>query len=143
MKQTFGRVSKWGCVPLGYSLDGINPMARTAYDCALMLSVMAGYDPKDPCTVDVPVPDYTALLDGSVAGMRIGVATKYFFDRPQLDPETAESVLAERIPGDFIETGVWRGGACILLRAVLEAWNVRDRRVFVADSFMGLPPPDP
>ena len=55
----------------------------------------------------------------------------------------AESVLAERIPGDFIETGVWRGGACILLRAVLEAWNVRDRRVFVADSFMGLPPPDP
>ena len=54
----------------------------------------------------------------------------------------AEQVIAEGIPGDFIETGVWRGGACILLRAVLEAWGVRDRRVWVADSFAGLPPPD-
>jgi len=57
--------------------------------------------------------------------------------------DAAESVIAEGIAGDFIETGVWRGGACILLRAVLEAYEVRDRRVFVADSFAGLPPPDP
>ena len=48
MKQTFGRVSKEGCVPLGYSLDHIGPMARSARDCALMLQVMAGYDPADP-----------------------------------------------------------------------------------------------
>ncbi len=54
----------------------------------------------------------------------------------------AETVLANRIPGDFIETGVWRGGACILLRAVLNAYHVSDRRVWVADSFEGLPPPD-
>jgi O-methyltransferase/8-demethyl-8-(2,3-dimethoxy-alpha-L-rhamnosyl)tetracenomycin-C 4'-O-methyltransferase len=57
--------------------------------------------------------------------------------------ELAEQVLAQGIPGDFIETGVWRGGACILLRAVLRAYGVTDRRVFVADSFEGLPPPDP
>ena len=94
MKQTYGRVSKWGCVPLGYSLDGINPMARSAYDCAMMLNVLAGYDPKDPCTVPVPVPDYTATLDGSVAGMTIGVPYKYFFDAPQLDPETRTAILA-------------------------------------------------
>src|SRR5712691_8332510 len=80
MKQTFGRVSKWGCVPLGYSLDGINPMARSAYDCALMLNVMAGFDPKDTSTVDVPVPDYTATLNGDVKGMRIGIPVSYFFD---------------------------------------------------------------
>lgn len=55
----------------------------------------------------------------------------------------AEQVIAERVPGDFIETGVWRGGACIMLRAVLEAYGVRDRRVWVADSFAGLPPPSP
>ena len=55
----------------------------------------------------------------------------------------AESVLGNGIEGDFIETGVWRGGACILLRAVLEGYRVRDRRVWVADSFEGLPPPDP
>jgi len=53
-----------------------------------------------------------------------------------------ETVLTERIPGDFIETGVWRGGACIFMRAVLAVHDVRDRRVFVADSFEGLPKPD-
>ncbi len=94
MKQTFGRVSKFGCVPLGYSLDGINPMARSAYDCALMLNVLAGYDPKDPTTVDLPVPDYTAALTGKVTGLRLGVPMPYFFDQPALDPETRAAVLA-------------------------------------------------
>ena len=87
IKQTFGRVSKYGCVPLGYSLDHINLMARSAYDCALILQVIAGYDPRDPTTVNVPVPDYVAALTGSVAGVRIGIPTTYFFDAPELDPE--------------------------------------------------------
>jgi O-methyltransferase len=55
----------------------------------------------------------------------------------------AETVLRDEIPGDFIETGVWRGGASIFLRAVLAAYAVTDRTVWVADSFAGLPPPDP
>jgi O-methyltransferase len=54
-----------------------------------------------------------------------------------------ESVLRDGIPGDLIETGVWRGGATIFMRAVLKAHGVRDRTVWVADSFEGLPPPDP
>ena len=53
-----------------------------------------------------------------------------------------EATLADRIPGDYIETGVWRGGACILMRAVMAAYGVSDRRVYVADSFEGLPRPD-
>lgn len=53
-----------------------------------------------------------------------------------------ESVLQRDIPGDFIETGVWRGGCCILMRAVLAAYGCDDRIVFVADSFQGLPTPD-
>ena len=57
--------------------------------------------------------------------------------------ELAELAIADGVPGDFIETGVWRGGACILLRAVLKAHGITNRRVFVADSFEGLPPPDP
>jgi len=69
---TFGRVPKSGCVPLGYSLDHIGPMARSARDCALMLAVLAGYDASDACAVDEPVPDYAAALDGSLAGVRIG-----------------------------------------------------------------------
>jgi hypothetical protein len=54
----------------------------------------------------------------------------------------AVSAIRDGIPGDFIETGVWRGGACIFMRAVLAACGVKDRRVFVADSFAGLPKPD-
>lgn len=53
-----------------------------------------------------------------------------------------ESVIGNNIPGDFIETGVWRGGACILMRAVLDIYGVTDRKVWLADSFEGLPPPD-
>jgi len=53
-----------------------------------------------------------------------------------------EQVLKTNVPGDLIETGVWRGGACIYMRAILLAHGVRDRRVFVADSFEGLPPPN-
>ncbi|HJS38916.1 MAG TPA: TylF/MycF family methyltransferase [Burkholderiales bacterium] len=53
-----------------------------------------------------------------------------------------EDVLDRRVPGDFIETGVWRGGACIFMRGVLKARGVTDRAVWVADSFAGLPPPD-
>jgi hypothetical protein len=54
-----------------------------------------------------------------------------------------EDVLAEDVPGDFVETGVWRGGTSIFMRAVLKTYGVTDRAVFVADSFEGLPPPDP
>jgi hypothetical protein len=53
------------------------------------------------------------------------------------------TVLSERVEGDLIETGVWRGGACIFMRAILAAYGIDDRKVFVADSFEGLPRPDP
>jgi len=53
-----------------------------------------------------------------------------------------ESVIGNRVPGDLIETGVWRGGTCILMRAVLAAYRVTDKRVWVADSFQGMPTPD-
>lgn len=54
-----------------------------------------------------------------------------------------ERALEDGVPGDLAETGVWRGGACILMKAVLQAFNVHDRRVWCCDSFRGLPPPDP
>ncbi|MDT7647376.1 MAG: aspartyl-tRNA(Asn)/glutamyl-tRNA(Gln) amidotransferase subunit [Pseudonocardiales bacterium] len=73
LKQTFGRVPKYGCVPLGYSYDHIGPLARSAADCAAMLAVLAGHDPRDATSVDRPVDDYTGGLTGSLAGIRIGV----------------------------------------------------------------------
>lgn len=69
---TFGRVPKSGCVPLGYSLDRIGPMARSARDCALMLSALAGHDPSDLCSIDEPVPDYLGGLTGDLSGLTIG-----------------------------------------------------------------------
>ena len=57
--------------------------------------------------------------------------------------ELVETVIADGVPGDLIETGVWRGGACIYMRAILKAHNEMGRTVFVADSFEGLPDPDP
>lgn len=73
LKQTYGLVPKSGCVPLGYSLDHIGPMARSARDCALMLEVMAGADRSDPTTVDREVPAYSRALTGDLTGLRIGV----------------------------------------------------------------------
>lgn len=57
--------------------------------------------------------------------------------------EVVETVIADRVPGHLIETGVWRGGACIYMRAILKAHDEAGRTVYVADSFEGLPPPDP
>ena len=73
LKPTFGRVPKNGCLPLGFSLDHVGPMARTARDCAVMLGVMAGADAGDRQSADVAVPDYVAALTGDLRGMRIGV----------------------------------------------------------------------
>jgi aspartyl-tRNA(Asn)/glutamyl-tRNA(Gln) amidotransferase subunit A len=95
---TFGRVPKSGCVPLGYSLDHIGPMARSAADCALMLGVLAGYDPSDACAVDLPVPDYPAALTGDLTGLRIGVDRLDRFagaDEDPALPAVFEAALAE------------------------------------------------
>lgn len=70
---TFGRVPKSGCVPLGFSLDRLGPIARSARDCALMLGALAGSDPSDPTSIDVPVPAYAGPPLGDLSGMRVGV----------------------------------------------------------------------
>jgi len=75
-KPTFGRVSKYGVVPLSDSLDHAGPMTRSVEDTALVLQAIAGPDPNDPATEDVPVPDYLAALSGEVRGLRVGVPDK-------------------------------------------------------------------
>jgi aspartyl-tRNA(Asn)/glutamyl-tRNA(Gln) amidotransferase subunit A len=94
LKVTFGRVPKSGVVPLAFSLDSIGPMARSAYDCALLLEVMAGYDASDPNAADVEVPKYSELLDGDIEGLKIGLPIPYFFDHDQLEPEVRDAVLS-------------------------------------------------
>ncbi|HWI70536.1 MAG TPA: amidase family protein, partial [Baekduia sp.] len=70
---TFGRVPNAGCVPLGFSLDHIGPLARSARDCGAMLAAFAGPDPRDAYAVDRPVDDYLSGLTGALAGVRIAV----------------------------------------------------------------------
>jgi Asp-tRNA(Asn)/Glu-tRNA(Gln) amidotransferase A subunit family amidase len=72
---TFSLVPKSGCTPLGFTLDHVGPLARSAWDCAAMLTAMAGHDPSDPYSADRSVPDYVAALDGVLAGTRIGVVS--------------------------------------------------------------------
>src|SRR5262249_57371724 len=71
LRPTWGRVSRQGLRPGMWSMDTIGPLARTVEDCALTLQAIAGYDPHDAYTWDVPVPDYRAALDGSRAGKRV------------------------------------------------------------------------
>lgn len=80
LKPTFGRVSKFGAIPLAWSLDHIGPMTRSAQDLAIVLQAIAGFDRKDPTTANVEVPDYSASFGQSIDGMKIGIPTNYFFD---------------------------------------------------------------
>lgn len=80
LKQTYGRVSRYGVTTLAWTLDHAGPMTKTVTDAANVLQVIAGYDPKDPTTARIDVPDYSKTLTGNVKGLRIGVPTNYFFD---------------------------------------------------------------
>lgn len=73
LKPTFGLVSRYGVVPISWTLDHLGPMARTVEDTAILLQAMAGHDPRDPFSASVPVPDYRAALRRSVRGLRLGV----------------------------------------------------------------------
>jgi aspartyl-tRNA(Asn)/glutamyl-tRNA(Gln) amidotransferase subunit A len=92
LKPTYGRVSRAGVLPLAWSMDHVGPMARSAADCALMLGVMAGYDPDDPTTSVLPVPPYPAALNGDVKGLRIGLLRSFFLETS--DPEVRLAVEA-------------------------------------------------
>ncbi len=81
LKPTFGLVSKARCVPCSWSFDTFGPMALTAEDCALMMSVVAGYDPEDPCSIDSPPPDFTGALEVPLKGFRLGHARSLYADR--------------------------------------------------------------
>ncbi len=77
IKPTYGRCSRWGIVAFASSLDQAGPFARTVRDCAILLRSMAGHDPKDTTSVDLPVPDYEAAVGRSIKGMKIGIPKEY------------------------------------------------------------------
>jgi aspartyl-tRNA(Asn)/glutamyl-tRNA(Gln) amidotransferase subunit A len=91
-KPTYGRVSNRGVIPMAWTLDHVGPMCKTVEDAALMLAAIAGYDPLDPTSVDVPVADYSRAIGMPVSTLRVGVARTPFFEN--LDPEVAKAVEA-------------------------------------------------
>src|SRR5438094_10193139 len=92
LKPTYGRVSRYGLVAFASSLDQIGPLTKDVEDAALVLRAIAGHDPLDSTSVDVPVPDYRAELGRGVEGLRIGIPAEYFIEG--LDPEVEAAVRA-------------------------------------------------
>jgi aspartyl-tRNA(Asn)/glutamyl-tRNA(Gln) amidotransferase subunit A len=89
LKPTYGRVSRYGLVAFASSLDQIGPFARNARDAALILQAIAGLDPRDSTSSPVSVPDYSAALNGSIKGLRIGVPEEYWVEGTQPGVATA------------------------------------------------------
>lgn len=92
LKPTYGRISRYGMIAFASSLDQAGPMANSAEDAAILLNVMSGFDERDSTSVDRDVPDYTADLNNSLAGLRIGLPKEYFDEG--LDPEVATTIEA-------------------------------------------------
>jgi len=112
MKPTYGRASLRGLIPLSWSLDHPGPMARRVKDAAILLQAIAGYDPLDPASVDVPVPDYLSEIDEGVRGWRIALANDAFLTRA--DPEVLEAVhtatqVFSELGAEVISTGLPNG----------------------------------
>ncbi len=80
-KPTYGRLCRYGMTVLAWSQDHPGPMTRTVEDCALVMNAIAGYDPNDPTSINLPIKDYTKALTGEIKGLRLGVI-KEFFDLP-------------------------------------------------------------
>jgi len=97
LKPTYGRVSRAGVLPLAWSMDHVGPMTRSARDCALMLSAIAGYDPADPTTSVLPVPDYGAALTGDVKGLRVGLLRAHFTDPAAPEVRAAVEGVAKQL----------------------------------------------
>ena len=89
VKPTYGRCSRWGVVAFASSLDQAGPMAHDVRDCAIMLGAMAGFDPKDSTSLDLPVPDWEAALSSDMKGKTVGIPKEYRMEGT--DPEILKS----------------------------------------------------
>jgi len=99
IKPTYGRISRRGVFPLSWTLDHCGPLARSVEDCAITLQVLAGYDPQDAASADVPIPDYRAGLERGVSGLRIGIPRAFFVSASATTPEVVAGIdrTAERL----------------------------------------------
>ena len=92
LRPSWGRVSRYGVMPGSWSMDQVGPISRTVEDAAITLGAIAGHDPKDPYTWNVPVPDYRKALDGNIKGIRVGTVTELIHSE-SVDPEVRDTVV--------------------------------------------------
>ena len=95
LRPTWGRVSRFGADGACWSIDTIGPISRTVEDCAVTIGAIAGYDPKDPYTRQVPVPDYRQALTGDIRGLKVGLVQEYLDpEKSGVDPRVRDAVIA-------------------------------------------------
>lgn len=109
LKPTYGRTSRVGVASLSWSLDHVGPLTRNVTDSAVVLNAMAGYDRRDPASVNVPVPDFTEGIDGGVSGLRIGIPRNFYTQN--VDPEIAEAtrqsaLIFEKLGAELVEVDI-------------------------------------
>jgi aspartyl-tRNA(Asn)/glutamyl-tRNA(Gln) amidotransferase subunit A len=92
LKPTYGRVSRYGVIAYASSLDQVGPVTRDVADCAVMLKAVAGFDPRDSTSVNLPVPEYRKAMAGGISGLKIGLPKEYYIEG--LDPEVKRAMDA-------------------------------------------------
>ncbi len=127
LKPTLGRVSRYGVLPLDFTLDHMGPLARTVRDAALTLNAIAGYDPRDPSSSRQPPEDYTPAPEVSLEGVRVGVPENFFFDG--VEEDVAGAVKRA------VEAAAEAGARIIRVRVPdMEAINVVGRVILFAEA---------
>jgi aspartyl-tRNA(Asn)/glutamyl-tRNA(Gln) amidotransferase subunit A len=136
LKATYGLVSRAGVLPLAYSMDHAGPMAWTAEDCAIMLEALAGFDPKDPASANVPVQNYAAEIGDSISGVRIGVVRHFFETDVSVTPgvqqgaEDAIRIFIDRgaMVRDITLPSLQEWNACGFVIMLTEAYALHEAR---------------
>ncbi|HVX67041.1 MAG TPA: amidase [Bryobacteraceae bacterium] len=127
LKPTYGRVSRFGVLPLDFSLDHMGPLTRTVRDAAVVLNAIAGQDPRDDSSSARPVEDYLPPLNPSLAGVRIGVPENFGFDR--VSPAVADAVRAAIVRAEQL------GARVSVVRVTdMEAVNAIGRVILLAEA---------
>ncbi|MBK19097.1 MAG: Asp-tRNA(Asn)/Glu-tRNA(Gln) amidotransferase GatCAB subunit A [Rhodospirillaceae bacterium] len=130
MKATYGRVSAFGDLPLSFSFDCVGPMTWTSEDSALMLQVLAGYDERDPGSVDTPVPDYVGPLNDGVRGLKVGVIRQFYTDDFEAPDEIVDAI--DGIGETLKELGATIGEVNV---SPLGDWHAVGRTILPAEAF--------
>ncbi len=127
LKPTYGLVSRFGVLPNSFTFDTCGPMTWTVEDCAIMLQVLAGHDPRDPASADRPVPDYRAALSEDIRGLRIGAVRHFWEEELPANEETRQSMNAA--------VEVFRGLGAVVEDVRLEPMQIyTDVKLLIAES---------